>query len=198
MDVSHESHRNISITHSLESPLPWSPRNLRHLSLVVALISPRLVAFKNRMTAYQATLKRQLGLNSILAFIIHKSTVLVIFAAFTLLGGAFAFLSTIQSQQQASSFSVAISQSSFSLLSVYLTVLPILRSRSLHLRYPFWFWGCLVLSSLTSILSTAIYFRSAAVATIISCISGFTQVICSLLLVECVEEAVKAGHIGDG
>jgi hypothetical protein len=127
---------------------------------------------------------------------IHRSTALVIFAALVTMGGSFAVLSSSQSQPQASGVSAAISQMLFSLLSTYLTVLPPLRSRTLHLRYPIWFWGCMLISFLTSILCPAVYYRFPATATILSCVSSFSQVVCSLLLVECVEEAVKAGSIG--
>jgi hypothetical protein len=187
-----------SIAQSLEPLLRSIPRILRHVALLLALTLPRFASFKDKISTYSETWKWQIGFRNTLTFIIHKSTTLVVFAAFTIFGGAFATLSTNQSQQQDSGFSAAISQASFSLLSIYLTILPPLRSKSLHLRYPLWFWGCLVLSGLTSILSTAMYFRLAAVATILSCVSSFAQVLCSLLLVECVEEAVKAGNIGGG
>jgi hypothetical protein len=127
---------------------------------------------------------------------IHRSTALVTFVAFATIGGSFTVLSASQSQPQASGVSAAISQMLFLFLSTYFTVLPPLRGRTLHLRYPIWFWGCMVVSFLTSTLSPAVYYRFHAAATILSCVSRFSRVVYSLLLVECVEEAVKAGSIG--
>jgi hypothetical protein len=105
-------------------------------------------------------------------------------------------LSTSKLTPQESGFLAAVSQGTVSLLSIYLTVLPPLRTKVLGLRYSFWFWASLFISGTTCLLSLILYFRQPNISTIMGCISGFAQVLCTLLLVECVEHAVKAGNIG--
>ena len=159
-------------------------------------LSSRFATLQDTISNYAGILKYRLNIISLCSFLIHKSTALVIFVASVLVGAAFTVLSVTQSQQQASLVSAAISQASFSMISAYFTVLPPPWSRTLDVRYSVWFWGSVDISSLTCILSPAMYHRSPAADMMLSCVSSFVQIVCSLLLVECVEETVKAGSIG--
>jgi hypothetical protein len=46
------------------------------------------------------------------------------------------------------------------------------------------------------LLSLVFYYLYPVFSTLLSCASGFAQALCTLLLVECVEKAVKAGNMG--
>lgn len=93
-------------------------------------------------------------------------------------------------------FYALLSQAILSLFAVYLTALPPLRSRALNLRYKSWFWGSSMISVLASIISLGIYRSQSGESAVLAYVASFTQVVNTLLLIECVEEAVQAGSIG--
>jgi hypothetical protein len=171
------------------------PEHETGLTTTIAEHLSGVAAFREGISAICKASKRVLRLNSALAFAVHKSTALVVFSTFVLFAGATAILST-KSTMQDSGFITALSQGSFTILSIYLAALPPLRARVLGLRYSFWFWFTLFICDMTCLLSLVFYYRYPIFSTLLSCISGFAQALCTLLLVECVEKAVKAGNIG--
>jgi hypothetical protein len=94
-----------------------------------------------------------------------------------------------------SNFYSIFSQTMLSLLTIYLTILPPLRNRSLNLRYRSWFWLRLLFSAVASIVSLAVYVSQPSVSLVFAYGAGFAQVVSTLLLVECVEKVVNAGVI---
>jgi hypothetical protein len=142
--------------------------------------------------------------NKLLDFLIHRSTVLCLTLCVVGTSVAFIAVSIIYAQTEVvqqkspldSNFYSMFSQAMLSLLTVYLTILPPLRSRSLNLRYRSWFWLCLMFSAIASIVSLAVYVSQPSLSSIFAYGAGFAQVVSTLLLVECIEKVVNAGVIG--
>ncbi|KAE9377622.1 hypothetical protein N431DRAFT_365445 [Stipitochalara longipes BDJ] len=170
------------------------PEHEAGLTATIAERLPGITAIWERISVICKISKRALGLDSALAFAIHKLTATAVFSTFVLFAGFAAALSTKPTQD--SGFIAALSQGLFTILSIYLAALPPLRTRVLDLRYSFWFWFSLFVCGMTCLLSLTFYNRYPAVSTILSCVSGFAQALCTFLLVECVQKAVKAGNIG--
>jgi hypothetical protein len=148
--------------------------------------------------------RRRRTRNQILDFLTHKSTVLCMTMFLGAISAALMTVSIIQALHETShakkpldsNFYSLFSQAILSLLTIYLTILPPLRSRSLDLRYKSWFWICNLFSAVASILSLAVYVSQPSVSSGFGYAAGFAQVFSTLLLVECVEKAVSAGVIG--
>jgi hypothetical protein len=94
-----------------------------------------------------------------------------------------------------SNFYANVSQGLLSILTVYLTILPTLRSKTLGLRYRIWFWACLSTSAVSSILSLGFYPVFPLVSGVLGWISSFTQVMLTLLLALSIQRASKEGGI---
>jgi hypothetical protein len=143
--------------------------------------------------------------NKLLDFLIHKSTVLcltlcVVGTSAALIAVAIIHAQTEVIQQKTpldSNFYSMFSQAMLSLLTIYLTILPPLRSKELNLRYRSWFWLCLFFSALANITSLGVYVSQPTVSVVFGYGASFAQVVSTLLLVECVEKTVKAGVIGE-
>jgi len=140
-------------------------------------------------------------------FLTHTETSLVVFSCFVAASAVFMAISVKLASSppttacQAgltsdSSFFANVSQTILSILSVYLIILPILRSRSLGLRYRFWFWGCLFISSLSGILSLGFYCPFPMVSGVLAWTGTFAQAAITLLLTQSIDRASKAGNIG--
>ena len=121
-------------------------------------------AFIERATEYFDLVKRLIKARKFLAFLIHEETCTVIFSCFmaaSAVSMALSYRSPVnptpsayqENVQSDSSFYANISQGIFSILMVYLTILPTLQSRTLGLRCRFWFWTCLSTSAMSSTLS---------------------------------------------
>jgi len=120
--------------------------------------------FIERATGYFDLVKRLIKARKFLAFLIHEETCTVIFSC-SMAASAFSMALSYRSPdnptplayqenvQSDSSFYANISQGIFSILMVYLTILPTLQSRTLGLRCRFWFWTCLSTSAMSSTLS---------------------------------------------
>ena len=171
------------------------PAHETGLTTTIAERLPGITAFWERVSAICKTLKQVLRLNSALAFAVHKSTAFVVFCTFLVFAGATAALST-KSTTQDSGFITALSQGCFTILSIYLAALPPLRTRVLGLRYSSLFWLALFVCGMTCLLSLVFYYRYPGLSTFLSFGSGFAQALCTLLLIDHVEKAVKAGDIG--
>jgi hypothetical protein len=140
-------------------------------------------------------------------FLTHTETSLVVFSCFVAASAVFMAISVKlassppttacqASLTSDSSFFANVSQTILSILSVYLIILPILRSRSLGLRYRFWFWGCLFISSLSGILSLGFYCPFPMVSGVLAWTGTFAQAAITLLLTQSIDRASKAGNIG--
>jgi hypothetical protein len=159
---------------------------------------------KQSVVEFLKSNRRRRTRNQILDFLTHKSTVLCMTLFLVVISAALMTVSIIQAQQEIShakepldsNFYSLFSQAMLSLLTIYFTILPPLRSRSLNLRYKSWFWICLLFSAVASILSLAVYVSQPSVSLVFGYAAGFAQVVSTLLLVECVEKAVNAGVIG--
>jgi hypothetical protein len=171
------------------------PQHETDLTTTIAERLPRITVFREMIFEIYRYSKRLLRLNSFLAFAVHKSTVLVVFSTLILCSGVIA-VQSIKATAEQSGFLAALSQLSFTVLSIYLAAVPSLRTKVLGLRYSGWFWFSVFVCGITSLLSIVFYFRYPALSNILSFSSGFSQALCTLLLVECVEKAVKAGSIG--
>jgi hypothetical protein len=176
--------------------MPESPRNPSLL-----ILASSLGALGRRLGTYVSSNGRHSSRNKTLDFLIHRSTVLCLTLCLVSLSMALITVSIIHAQADVSQVSLdsnfysTFSQAMLSLLTIYLTILPPLRSRSLNLRYRSWFWLCLLFSAVASVFSLAVYISQQTVSLIFAYGSGFAQVVSTLLLVECVERAVNAGVI---
>jgi hypothetical protein len=163
----------------------------------------RIDAFAQEVSRILKPARSRHSRTKFLNFIIHKSTVLCLTLLLSGTSVALIAVSALHAQTEASqdkppldsNFYSTFSQAMLSLLTIYLTVLPPLRSRSLHLRYRSWFWLLLLLSAAASVLSLAVYPSQPVTSLMFGYGAGFAQVVSTLLLVECVERAVNTGVI---
>jgi hypothetical protein len=150
--------------------------------------------------------KALLGWRRFAEFLVHAETSLVLFSCFVAASAVFMAISITHGSSPVSkvcqtslgsdpNFFANISQAILSILSIYLLILPIVRSRSLGLRYCFWFWGCLFISSLSSILSLGLYSQHPVASGVSGWTGTFAQVAITLLLTQSIEKASKAGSI---
>jgi hypothetical protein len=150
--------------------------------------------------------KRFLRFRIFLEFLTHDETSLVVFLVFVVASAVFTTISVKLASSSPSTacqaslasdsnFFANASQTILSILSVYLIILPIIRSRSLGLRYRFWFWGCLFISSLSSILSVGLYSQFPMASGVLGWTGTFAQVVITLLLTQSIDRALKAGSI---
>ena len=168
------------------------------------MITSGINALGQNLSRFLLPAARRRTSNKLLNFITHKSTVLCLTVC--LFGISFALIAvsvnhalTELSQDKPtldSNFYSTFSQAMLSLLTIYLTILPPLRNRSLNLRYRSWYFLCLLFSAIASVVSFAVYPSQPITSLIFGFGASFTQVVGTLLLVECVEKAVNAGVIG--
>ena len=164
--------------------------------------------FADRVFDYFDLVKRLMRARKFQAFLIHEETCLVIFSCFTAASAVCMALSfwppspnssVLQNWQDnvqpGSNFYGIVSQGILSILAVYLTILPILRSKTLGLRYRFWFWTCLSTSAVSSLLSLGLYVGLPLVSGVFGWISAFTQVMLTLLLTLSIQRASKEGSM---
>jgi hypothetical protein len=150
--------------------------------------------------------KRFLRFRRFMEFLTHEETSLVVFSCFVA-ASAVSMATSVKlassppstgcqvSLASDSNFFANVSQTILSILSVYLIILPIVRSRSLGLRYRFWFWVCLFISSLSSILSLGLYSPFPMASGVLGWTGTFAQVAITLLLTQSIDRASKAGSI---
>jgi hypothetical protein len=162
--------------------------------------------FIEQATDYFDLVKRLIKARKFLAFLIHEETCTVIFSclmAASAVSMALSYRPSVNlspsanqdSVQSDSTFYANISQGILSILTVYLTILPTLRSKTLGLRYRVWFWGSLFTSAFSSILSLGYYTGFPLVSGVFGWISAFTQVMLTLLLTMSIQRASKEGSI---
>ena len=156
----------------------------------------RLEIIWQRVINLYTSSNRHLVPRNILEFLIHKSTALVLILVSVAASVGLIVISAFKTQPLDSNFYSSCSQAVLSIISVYLTILPPLRSRSLRLRYRLWFWLCSLFSVLASIISIGVYPNQPTMSLLLGYGASFSQIIVTVLLVECVEKAVKAGSIG--
>jgi hypothetical protein len=89
-----------------------------------------------------------------------------------------------------------LSQMALSICSIYLTIVPLLRSQSLRTGYKFWYRSSLVVSCVTAVASAAVYPYAWRCSIILGLVSGLTQTIGTVQLVECFQDAVDTGQVG--
>ena len=159
-----------------------------------------------RTTDWLHLAKKLRGGHKLVEFLVHAETSLVVFSTFVAASAIFIAISITRgsvpvptvcqiSLGSDSNFFANVSQAVLSVLSLYLVILPIARSRSLGLRYRFWFWGCLFISFLASVLSLGLYSSYPVAAGVLGWTGAFAQVAITLLLTQSIEEASKAGSI---
>lgn len=137
-------------------------------------------------------------------FLVDKTTLLFAFPSLVVISAALITVAVFQPRSPACNITPSIddnlfstaSQASLTLLSIYLTVLPIRRNRSPHIRYPFWFRLSLVVRVVMSFAATAVYPFQWQISAVFGYIAGLAQVTAPLQLMRCVEEAANAGSIG--
>jgi len=157
--------------------------------------------FTDRVSDYLDLVKRLIKARKFLEFLIHEETCLVIFSCFMAASAVFIALSfqlpspNQENVQSESNFYANISQSILSVLTVYLTILPTLRSKTLGLRYRFWFWTCLFTSAVSSVLNLGFYTAFPLVSSVFGWTSTWTQVVLTLLLTLSIQKASKEGGI---
>ncbi|KAN0105977.1 hypothetical protein V8E51_008853 [Hyaloscypha variabilis] len=131
-------------------------------------ISRYLTLLIERTTDWLHLAKKLLGGHKFVEFLVHAETCLVVFSTFVAASAIFIAISITRgsvpvptvcqiSLGSDSNFFATVSQALLSVLSLYLVILPIARSRSLGLRYRFGFWGSLFISFLASALSVGLY-----------------------------------------
>jgi len=76
-----------------------------------------------------------------------------------------------------------LSQSILSNLSVYLIIASTVKKRSVGLRYQSWFWLCLCVSSLSSLLGLSLYSAIPLASTVFLWVAAFAQVVIPVLLI---------------
>jgi hypothetical protein len=157
--------------------------------------------FTDRVSDYLELVKRLIKARKVLEFLIQEETCLVIFSCFMAASAVFIALSfqppspNQDNVQSNSDFYANISQAILSVLTVYLTILPTLRSKTLGLRYRFWFWTCLLTSAVSSVLNLGFYTAFPLVSSVFGWISTWAQVVLTLLLTLSIQNASKEGSI---
>ena len=152
------------------------------------------------------TVRTRSAVRRLRGFLIHNETSVMIFSCFVV--ASFGLL--INSVKLSGSpppaacqvalasdpnFFANISQAVLSILSVYLTILPVIRTKSFGLTYRFWFWSSLAISALSSVTSLALYHWHPVVSGVFSWAGAFFQVAITLLLTLSIEDASKAGSL---
>ncbi|KAE9370927.1 hypothetical protein N431DRAFT_343785 [Stipitochalara longipes BDJ] len=159
-----------------------------------------------RTTDWLQLAKKFIGWRKLVEFLVHAETSLVIFSISVAASAILMAISITRASSPVAkvgqislgsdpNFFANVSQAVLSVLSIYLIILPIARSRSLGLRYRFWFWGCLFISALSSILSLGLYSLYPVASGVLGWTGTFAQVAITLLLTRSIEEASKAGSI---
>jgi hypothetical protein len=92
-------------------------------------------------------------------------------------------------------FYTNISQTILSLLSIYLMIIPVIRSRTLGLQYRSWFWACLAVSSVTSILGVSLSGQFPMASGMLGWIGTFAQVVITMLVTQSIRSASKEGSL---
>jgi len=83
-----------------------------------------------------------------------------------------------------------------SVCSIYLIVVPLLRSHFLFHGYKIWYRMCLCLSILASIASSTAYPYSWRASVVLTSVSSLSQLIGTLQLIECFQGAVDTSDVG--
>jgi hypothetical protein len=136
--------------------------------------------------------------NGFFLWLVHKETASILSLCFVITSVFFMAWSAIPSNlrpttsgdQSAISdpnFLGNLSQSLLSNLSVYLMITATVHSQSVGLRYQSWFWVCLGISSLSSVLGLSLYASSPLASVIFLWVAAFAQVVIPILLM------IKAG-----
>lgn len=155
LDVASHVASSIQID-SLPGATPPTPI-LQRLQSIFELATSR---FKMSMVRYKA--------NRLLAWLVHKETASVISLCFVVISVFFMAWSAILANSQSTTsfehslvsdpnFLGNLSQSILSNLSIYLIIASTVHNRSVGLRDQSWFWLCLYISSLSSLLGLSLY-----------------------------------------
>jgi hypothetical protein len=142
--------------------------------------------FKMFMTRYKA--------NGILAWFIHKETASVLSLCFIGMSVFFMACSVVLANSQSTisgehnpvsdpNFLGNLSQSILSNLSIYLIIAIAVHNRSVGLRYQSWFWLCLCVSSLSSVVGLSLYSAIPVASIIFLWVAAFAQVVIPVLLI---------------
>lgn len=89
----------------------------------------------------------------------------------------------------------SLSQSILSNLSIYLIIATTVHNRSVGLRYQSWFWLCLCISSLSSVLGLSLYSAVPLASIVFLWAAAFAQVVIPVLLI--ITGTSKAGNGDD-
>ena len=132
--------------------------------------------------------------NRLLAWLVHKETATVISLCFVVISVFFMAWSVILTNSQSATspghsmisdpnFLGNISQSILSNLSIYLIIASTVHNGSVGLRYQSWFWLCLCVSSLSSLLGLSLYSAVPQASVVFLWTAAFAQVVIPTLLI---------------
>lgn len=140
--------------------------------------------FVNAMSYFKRSIRRY-KVNGLSKWLIHKETASVITLCFVVTSVFFMAWSAIlaKSQSTTSNFLGNLSQSILSNLSIYLIIATTVHKRSEGLHYESWFWLCLCVSSVSSVLGLVLYSAIPAASIIFFWAASFAQVVIPVLLV---------------
>ena len=149
-------------------------------------------------------LMKQRSMRPVVSLLKAQSTVLFLSLATVAISAIFATTSIFQLRPAIcttvpsidDNFYSSLSQTTLGAFSAFLILLPPLRARNLHLRYPIWFRLSLSISVISGLASTAIYPFSWQASVLCNYVANLAQVIATLQLVECVNTAATSGEIG--
>jgi len=141
--------------------------------------------------------------NGLLKWFVHKETTYVISIFFVVMSSCFMVWSVFLAKQQPktsyehnpvsdSNFVGNLSQFILSNLSIYLIIVTTVHNPSEGLRYKSWFWLCLFVSSLLSVLGLSLYSAMPLASIVLLWAAAFAQVVIPVLL------AIKTGSLEAG
>jgi hypothetical protein len=127
----------------------------------------------------------------------HRTTVLFLVPSLMVLSAIFVGISVTRSRSPINvsplfdddNFFSNVSQTVLSLTSLYCMIIPLLRCRELPLRL-FWFRVAICVSALAGIASAVVYSFQWQASVILGFISGISQVVATVQLIEGIDEAV--------
>jgi hypothetical protein len=136
------------------------------------------------MSRFKLSIKRY-NVNDLFEWLIHKETASVITLCFVVTSVFFMAWSVIlaKSRSTTSNFLGNLSQFILSNLSIYLMIATTVHKRLEGLHYRSWFWVCLCVSSLSSVLGLSLYSAIPMASIVFLWAAAFAQVVIPVLLV---------------
>ncbi|KAF2188824.1 hypothetical protein K469DRAFT_71850 [Zopfia rhizophila CBS 207.26] len=129
----------------------------------------------------------------------HKTTVLAVTSITLVISTALAIRAYLEPRPANCSttpsfddnFYTLLSQAAVGSCSIYLTIVPLIRSRRIREGYRIWYRLCLLLAFTIVVSAAAVYPYSWRVSTLLGAIANLTQIIGTVQLVECFQDIVE-------